>query len=249
MVYISLQQMSGIKVLAFRLLDSVPEYSSMELAPRGTKYPLFILGVIILSVLSLSIARLRQKEAYYIVFQHIFLFASSESQQKNGFRINPVSSIFLSLQFVFVSLACIFWGLQMQLNSTHWVLTLALVFVPTLYAIYQLIIIWIAARIAGKTSVIEQFIYTTISSYQMAGIVLFAEFFFFYFQPGLVVNAKWILLGTFLLFVLQRFIRCFFIGISEKITWYHIILYFWTLEIVPLLVLYKLFIIDQKNLF
>ena len=100
-VYISLQQMSGIKVLAFRLLDSVPEYSSMELAPRGTKYPLFILGVIILSVLSLSFARLRQKEAYYIVFQHIFLFVSSESQQKNGFRINPTSSIFLSLQFVF----------------------------------------------------------------------------------------------------------------------------------------------------
>lgn len=249
MVYISLQQMNGIKVLAFRLLDSVPEYSSMDLAPRGTKYPLFILGVIILSVLSLSIARLRQKEAYYIVFQHIFLFVSSESQQKNGFRINPVSSFFLSLQFMFVSLACIFWSLQMQLNTTHWVLSLIIVFIPTLYVIYQLIVVWIAARIAGKISVVEQFYYTTISSYQMSGIVLFAEFFFFYFQPGLVANAKWILLGTFLLFVLQRFIRCFLIGISEKIAWYHIILYFWTLEIVPLLVLYKLFIMDHKYLF
>ncbi len=221
----------------------------MELIPRGAQNSIIILTLFVLCAIALSLARVRQREAYFIAFQHIFLFTSSETQQKNGLRMNPASSVFLALQFSFITIACLYWGTMLNSETTHWSRFLLLILFPVIYAIYQLFALWFSARIAGNTSIIENLWYTTITTYQIAGIVLFIEFFFFYFQPGLIGGSKLILLGTFSFFLIQRFLRCFFITLREKVAWYHIILYFWTLEILPLLILIKLFIGNNWEVF
>jgi hypothetical protein len=234
--------MSGFLIFSFSLLDKVPRNVDMELIPRGAQNSVIILGLIVFCAIALSLARVRQREAYFIAFQHIFLFTSSETQQKNGLRMNPASSVFLSLQYILISIACLYWISVLKIETAHWSQFLLLLLFPAIYAFYQLFILWFSARISGSASIIDNLWYTTITTYQIAGIVLFIEFFFFYFQPGLISGAKWILFGTFSFFLIQRFLRCFFIALRENVSWYHIILYFWTLEILPLLVLMKLFI-------
>jgi hypothetical protein len=78
--------------------------------------------------------------------------------------------------------------------------------------------------------------FLTSSLMQLAGLVLLVELVVIYFQSSLMPYCQWITLGTLLFFQTIRLFRGFFHALVEGVSWYYIILYLWTLEILPLLI-------------
>lgn len=212
----------------------------MVLTERGSNYSYLILAALGLCLLLISAARLRQREIFLILGQNTFLFHSLSEQYKNGIRENPLSSIFLVFQYIVISGICIYWYNHFSLADFNTYQTVMLTAFPGILLLYHLFTISIAGTITGFRQIIQEVNQLTLTMAQTAGIVLLIEFIFIYFQPAFLAESKLIIGGTFLFFIVLRIIRAFYHAMQLGVSWYYIILYLWTLEILPLLIGIKL---------
>lgn len=212
----------------------------MVLTERSSSYSYLILAALGFCLLLVSAARLRQREIFLILGQNAFFFTSIVEQYKNGIRENPLTSIFLVVQYIIISGVSIYWHNEFSLLDFNTYQTVLLVAFPGILLVYHLFIISLAGTITGFREVILEVNQLTLTMAQTAGIVILIEFFFIYFQPELLAESKVIIGGTFLFFIVLRIIRGFYHAIQLGVSWYYIILYLWTLEILPLLIVIKL---------
>lgn len=212
----------------------------MVLTERSTNYSYVILAALGLCLLLVSAARLRQREVFLVLGQNTFFFNSSLEQYKNGIRENPLTAVFLVFQYVLIGGICIYWHNEFSLVDFNTYQTIILISFPGILLLYHLFTISLAGTITGFREIIQEVNQLTLTMAQTAGIVILIEFFFIYFQPELLAESKLIIGGTFLFFILLRIIRGFYHAIQLGVSWYYIILYLWTLEIMPLLIVIKL---------
>ncbi|MDR0803137.1 DUF4271 domain-containing protein [Fluviicola sp.] len=212
----------------------------MVLTERSTHYSYLIIAVLIFCLLLVSAARLRQRDVFSVLGQTTFFFQSISEQYKNGVRENPLTAVFLVAQYVIISGICIYWYNHFSLPDFNTWQTIMLIAFPAILLFYHLLIVSLAGTITGIREVIPEVNQLTLTMVQTAGIVVLAEFFFIYFQPEFIVQSKFIIAGTFLFFAVLRMIRGFYHVFQMGIAWYYIILYLWTLEILPLLIAVRL---------
>lgn len=212
----------------------------MVLTERSSSYSYLILAALCLCLFLISAARLRQREVFLILGQNTFFFNSPSEQYKNGIRENPLTSVFLILQYVIVSGVCIYWYNHFSLVDFNTYQTIALTAFPAILLLYHLFTISLAGTITGFGQIIQEVNQLTLTMAQTAGIVILIEFFFIYFQPEFLSESKLIIGGTFVFFIVLRIIRAFYHAMQLGVSWYYIILYLWTLEILPLLIGIKL---------
>ena len=81
----------------------------MVLTERSSNYSYWIIAALGFCLLLISAARLRQREIFLILGQNTFFFHSLSEQYKNGIRENPLSSVFLVLQYIIISGIYIYW--------------------------------------------------------------------------------------------------------------------------------------------
>ncbi|MDF3028326.1 MAG: hypothetical protein K0S23_2633 [Fluviicola sp.] len=213
---------------------------AMVLTERSSNYSYLIIAALGLCLLLISAARLRQREVFLILGQNAFFFNSPAEQYKNGIRENPLSSIFLVFQYIIVSGTYIYWYNHFSIVDFNTYQTIVLTTFPGILLLYHLFTISLAGTVTGFGPIIQEVNQLTLTMAQTAGIVILIEFFFIYFQPELLSESKLIIGGTFLFFIVLRIIRAFYHALQLGVSWYYIILYLWTLEILPLLIGMKL---------
>ncbi|WP_300666521.1 DUF4271 domain-containing protein [Fluviicola sp.] len=212
----------------------------MVLTERSANHSYIIIAALIFCLLLVSAARLRQREVFLVLGQTTFFFQSISEQYKNGIRENPLTSIFLILQYIIITGVCIYWYNHFSLTDFNTYQTIVLTAFPAILLLYHLFVISVAGTITGLKEVVLEVNQLTLVMAQTAGIVILIEFFFIYFQPEFITQSKFIIIGTFLFFTLLRMIRGFYHVFQLGVSWYYIILYLWTLEILPLLIVLKL---------
>lgn len=212
----------------------------MVLAERSSNYSYLIIAALGICLLLISAARLRQREIFLILGQNTFFFQRFSEQYKNGIRENPLSSIFLVLQYIIISGIYIYWYNHFSLVDFNTYQTIILTTFPAILLVYQLFMISLTGSITGFRQIIQEVNQLTLTMAQSTGIVILIEFILIYFQPKLIIESKLIIGGTFLFFIVLRIIRAFYHAIQLGVSWYYIILYLWTLEILPLLIAIKL---------
>lgn len=227
--------------LFVRILDQAnPNTGEMELIPRVSEHSVLVLLILITCIVFVSVARLRQREVFGLIGQNTFLFHSLEDQQKEGAAVAVGSSILLSLQFAMITSGAIYWYFFVRTPLTQWNQLIIPLFAPTIYLVYQLFICWFAGVLTGQKNLAREINYFTLNNAQILGIFILLEFFFSYFQADWVMKSQWVLIGTYALFFVLRVFRTFFIGLNNGVPWYYFILYFWSLEILPLFVVARL---------
>lgn len=212
----------------------------MELVPRVSQESTLVLTLLVFCIVMLSFARLRQREVFGILVQNSLFFRSQEEQLKEGLRPSGLSRMLLTFQFAVISSGAIYWYFFIRTPLTNWQQLFIPLFVPTIYMIYQALMAQFAGALFGKRNLSNELTYLTIGIHQLLGVVILLEFFVSYFQPAIAVSTQWMLIFTYLIFLVFRFFRAFFIASSHGVAWYYIILYFWTLEILPVLIVAKL---------
>lgn len=209
----------------------------MDLIPRhenGTGWMFFLLFVCIALI---ALARIVQHSILLISIQNTFFFETQDDQLGKGVRPNSLSRLLMMFQFITISILIVNW-LLVHNNVNHFHPLVALI--PAGYLLYQLITSVVAGSLTGQQKIAREEIYFTLALYSVMGILLLIEFFVFYFQTGTNKTAMSIVGFTYALFLVFRIIRSVFLGLSSKVSWYYIILYFWTLEILPILIVTKL---------
>jgi hypothetical protein len=209
----------------------------MELIPRYTNGSSWLVFLLFLCVVFIALARLVQQSILRIAVQNTFFFETQDDQIGKGVRPNNLSRIFMSLQFVTISCMFVYW--LFVKNNAHSIHPLVII-IPVGYLVYQLFTSFIAGNLTGQKKIAQEEIYFTLALYHVLGLAFLMEFFLFYFQAGSKETAGKIVVFTYGLFLAFRIIRSVFLGLSSKVSWYYIILYFWTLEILPILIVIKL---------
>lgn len=225
--------------MAFTIGNS-PADTSMELIPRSSLHSPLVLVLLISCIVFVSLARLRQRELFAVLGQNTLFFRTLEEQQKDGKRVSFGSTWLLIVQFALITSGAIYWYYFNRAPIQNWFYALIPLSAPTIYLMYQLFLARMTGWITGSLEFAQEINYYTLNTFQLVGILLLLEFFFSYFQPQWVGQSQVILLITYLAFLLVRFLRGFLLGLQFGISWYYLILYFWTLEILPLLVITKM---------
>ena len=122
-----------------------------------------------------------------------------------------------------------------------------LVLLPTAYYFVQVFALFFSGIISGETKRLSENFLLLNFIYQNMGLVLIPVLIMWLLNVNYslyFINAIQILLVAFLFF---RYIRGFFFAIQNKVLWYYIILYLCTLEIWPLMVIFKLLTADLEG--
>lgn len=152
-----------------------------------------------------------------------------------------------SLFFVYIFSISLFFYFLTSLNTPNqvepYLFPLILVVVFAAYMI-KFGINSIVAFIMDQTQMIPYYSYNVLLYNYVLGIFLIPSLALIYFSDFHSLTVlKYVIIPLILIILLIRFIRFFAIGISNNISFLYIILYICTLEILPLVVLGKFFIL------
>lgn len=231
--------------MQLQLFGGQQEQGTMELIPRVSHESALVLALFVACIFLISLARLRQRSIFKVIAQNTFLFRTQEDLVKEGLRPNPSSRLLLTLLFAFITSGAIYWYFFVRTPLTNWKQLFIPLFIPTFYMMYQIIVMYLAGLLAGKRAFTAEVNYFTLGLHQFLGILILVEFFISYFQPTLVDSTQWLLIVTYLVCLIFRVLRCFFLATSYGVAWYYFILYFWSLEILPILIVAKLLFYEE----
>lgn len=222
-------------------LLEVAELLPTHLTPRSTAHSTLILILFTGCILLTALARRREQYVFLYLIQAVFLLKPLEDLEKESYRISSGASRLFLVQFFFITAGAVYWVFKVSIPFDNLIQSLIPLFVPTIYFLYQYFMVNTAAGIMGNRQVTYEFNYFVQLLTQFFGVVFFIEFFISYFQPGLIFESSFVMLTTYIVYLIVRFVRGFWIVYKNGVPWYYIILYFWTLEILPLLIVAKLF--------
>jgi hypothetical protein len=223
------------------LQAELPEH----LTPRVTHESVLLLALFVLCIFLVAVARFREKLVFLYLLQAVFFLKPLDDLSKEAYKAQSTASVLFILQFLLITSGAIYWHVFYWHTFEHTFLhsldsALILLAVPGIYFIYQFLVTNLAARLAGNASVVNELNYFTLLLTQFFGLLFLVELFVSYFQPQYDKESMWLLSGTYIAYLLIRLLRGFWIVLGHGVKWYYIILYFWTLEILPLLVVARL---------
>lgn len=213
---------------------------ALRLVDRPDVHSNFIVLGLMVCVFLIALARLRQREVFVVLFHGSFLFRSHADQLKDGIRENGLTIFLLLLQFVCVSSLSFYWINQSYFSSWSIFQQLVLLFFPFIVFLYTTILSWLTTRLTNNVKFFTELNHINVGLAQTSGVLFLAAFFVLFFKPEYKILGNLVILGTFGLMYIMRVLRSFYVGIQQGITWYYLILYLWTLEILPVLILAKL---------
>src|SRR5690606_14995268 len=146
------------------------------------------------------IARIRQRDIFLILARASFTLKGMNDQYEDGVRENPLTLIMLTFQYFIISGMIIYWSNEsfFSTNSPQYYL---LLLGPVILLLYQLIIITIVGAITGNSNIRSEVVFLSLYLVQICGLFLLTLFLFIYFQPQYSMNAKWLIVSTFLFFI------------------------------------------------
>jgi len=206
---------------------------------------MLVLVLFTVCALIVAFARVREKQIFLYLLQGVFFLRPLDELEKEEYKARSSASLLFLLLFFTVTAGTIYWMFFVQLPSSHWQALVLPAFMPAVYFIYQLLMTSIAARVSGNSETVRELNYFSILLAQFFGLVFLVEFFVSYFQPEFIERSAWVIGITYLIYLILRFLRGFWIAMNQGVPWYYIILYFWTLEILPLLIVAKLLYYEE----
>lgn len=213
--------------------NSIP--SALNL--RAENYTLYVLLFIIVSILLIALAKLSNSKTFKILLEVNTKGATIEQYLRENMRTGSLASIALLINYYAVIFVLFFLTLK---NGYHLNLSISLtisVIAPISLLIYDMIGIVFIGLITGEFKRLKSILLVTITTNQITGIVLFLLALFWTLNPQFGALFFKLSVSIFLIKVLFRIIKGIYIILNNGVSLYYIILYFCTLEILPLMVL------------
>jgi hypothetical protein len=230
--------------LAVKIVQNTSDTVVMRLFQKNSVMSGHFLFFLSFSVFLVVLAKLSGKKL--ITTHGVALVSTSNLNNflRDGLRLGDWFSVVLIINSIFSTAYVTFLFLEvnnwLSFGATNVIALLFLSFV--LLFVYQALSIWLVFLLTGEKKVCMDHFTNGVLTYPLRGLLLLP------FILVLTLNTEWrevgiwIAIGVLLLFQLVRIIRCSLTALVNKVSWYYIILYFCTLEILPLVVIYYSFV-------
>jgi hypothetical protein len=204
---------------------------------RAENYTLYVLLFIIVSILLIALAKLSNSKTFRILLEVTTKGATIEQYLRENMRTGSLASIALLINYYSVIFVLFFLALKniYQLDLTKTLLIASSV--PIALLIYEMVGIIIIGTLTGEFKRIKSVLLVTVTTNQITGLVLFLIALFWTLNPQYGTLFFKLSVGIMFLKLLIRTIKGMYIILNNGVSLYYIILYFCTLEILPLMVL------------
>ena len=211
-------------------ISSVP----MELDLRVQSFTLILTGILASSLLLVILARIRNSKAIPTVLSSFLKNSSIDQHFKENMRMESLSSIFLILNYFVCFSVCLFLFFSRMLSLDFvWAIVLS-VFIPVGLFVLDTLNIILVGAITGESKKLQSSLIITLSLNQFFGLFLSLISLLWIMNPEF--NAIYVVVFGILLVLhyLMRVLKNTLAILINGVSWYYLILYFCTLEILPL---------------
>lgn len=212
----------------------------------------WILGIILFtSFILLALAKQFEPHLFNQLFRSFFTFGTPESLSKLEIKTTSRGYVFLGLHFFLNLWACFILLLKHKSNFVggEWILsnyelselqlTVSALLISLLIFVYLFAGFFITAFVSGEYALIRIFATQTWINGLFFGILLFIVGVIWSLNPQFTNYLNNIFIYLIASFLIIRLIKVSIASLLEGISWYYIILYLCTLEILPLIVVYR----------
>ncbi len=221
-------------------IDSNTNVSGMVLEPRSDYQSYWVLSALVLCLLLFSVARYFQPRLLPMLIQNTLLFQTSEEQIKNGNRWGTNAQIILFVNFLVVFGTAIVWHFTNKKVFENTLYLWYCAILPLAYFLIQVLFLTFTGWITSKKELVNEINSFSLNQINFLGLLFGIFVFVAYFFKLFFTYYISVIIIIYLIFLSIRFLRAFYLSITNNVRWYYIILYFWTLEILPILVVYRL---------
>ncbi len=225
---------SKLVLISIQLIQSDNNIvGQLKYIPKATTRLDFTSLLILLSIVFIALARVFNNEIFSIQFQLLFKLKNFHESFKAIYKLVSVSSLFLTLNFL---ISC-FISSYLAFSYTTTLDTSSILklsgLIPIVLILWTTLGFLITSIILGKFQILKIYIENSFIVLQFLGLALAILNFVWYLNPITQKISLLIFAGILLVFFTYRLFKNFILGIAEKISWYYIILYLCTLEIMP----------------
>ena len=229
----------AIHFLFFHFFDSSSVNIPMSLTSKENGSHFYLGILLFVSFLVLAFVRTSNNKAI-ISLGVLFLTATDVDQRlKETMRLSSFSSIGLLLNYFLVSFVCnmlLFETIGLFSAVTNLWLSLL---IPFSLFVIQFIPIYVFLLISGTNFPIISFSANTLIGLQLNGLIYTLIALIWILNPQWSFGLMMLFTVLLFLFAVARIIKNSYLVLSEGVAWYYIILYFCTLEILPLFVAFN----------
>jgi hypothetical protein len=209
-----------------------------ELSLRGNNLSHQVIPLVIISFLMITFAKFQNNSIFRSLFKLLLANKSFEQILKEELKLSSSSSVALVVNYFFIISTCVFLSIQATMKvSMSFSLGFSLA-IPAGVFMLQLLSLWIIGIITKEIKLVVMPLYGTVVIIEFIGFLLFFLALVWVLNPQF--SFYFLRAFGFLLafgFVL-RFLKGLLSVLHKGVAWYYIILYFCTLEILPLFIAY-----------
>lgn len=214
-------------------LNNIPE----ELLVRSQPITMIIGIGIFLSFAIISVAKLVKSDIYSVLMISFVKNKGLYNYIRESFSIQKVGSILLIFNYLisFGLLLILMFDLDVFSNKNH---MLFVMLIPISFFAVHFLNLYIIGWITGETELIKSPVIMKINGVQLLGlacsILVFLWSLNFLDYKLLIQITVWV----FVIETVVRILRSLVYVLSQGVSWYYIIVYLCTLEILPLFIIY-----------
>jgi hypothetical protein len=219
--------------------ESAESADSIELFLRQSNLSHLVVPLVVLSFVMITFAKYQNNFIFRSLLKLMFANKNFEQILKEDLKLSSFSSIALVINYFFIISTCVFLSIQASMKDVSMTFSIIIsLAIPLGVFLLQIASLWLIGIITREIKLIVVPLLETIVIIEFIGFILFFLALIWVLNPQFSNYFLWafsILLG-FGFFL--RIIKSLFSVLRKGVSWYYIILYFCTLEILPLFIAY-----------
>jgi hypothetical protein len=197
-----------------------------------------VIPLVVLSFVIITFAKFQNQSIFNSLFKLIFANKNFEQVLKEDLKIGSSGSVALIINYFLIVSTCVFLSIDSKFDVTTGQAILISAGIPAAVFTFQIISLWLIGAITKEMKMVTTPLLETTVIIELIGFLLFFLALIWVLNPR---YAHYFLLtfGVILcLGFLIRFFKSLYSVLRKGVSWYYIILYFCTLEILPFVIVY-----------
>lgn len=225
------------KFLGLENSDSIP--LNLNFNNQSTLW--FAMIGLAVSFVLLATSKMASSNLVFIFSRVLYKNATVLKVVKEEYNLNSLTSVILTLNFIITSSILLYLSYINYFGVSNFELIYFLPIIPVIYVFWPMFCLNFIGFISKEGESLKENKFNTLIFAQILGVIFSLLLLIWTF------NMKWsnifvlIFAGITGIFWLYRIFRGFFFSIQKGIAWYYLFLYFCTLEILPLILIYSVY--------
>lgn len=215
------------------LTSSIPS----ELVTRKPMFTFEIGVALFVSFLLIAFARLARPQIYVAIGVGLLKVNGIRAHIRETFPLNKRGSIFLLVNYVLTTALVVYLWLESFGTEKDKQIIYAII-APMLLLFGSITSLKVTGWLTGEEEVLKAPIIMKIIGAQAIGLIYFACALIWILNPSLQNSLVQVVIWSFIVENGIRILKSILVVYNQGVSWYYIILYFCTLEILPLFVVY-----------